>query len=74
MTEVRCYTIPETLDKLQMTERTFFRLRRRGQLPFLEELRPRLGRIIRYRADLIDRYLAGEWGRSRLFASYRRAG
>jgi hypothetical protein len=73
MTDVRCYTISETLEKLQMTERTFFRLRRLGQLPFLEELRPRLGRIIRYRADLIDRYLAGEWGRSRLLASHRRS-
>jgi hypothetical protein len=57
----RCYTIPEVLDRLQMERRTFERLRRRGQLPFLEELRPRLGRRARYRADLIDQYLDGRW-------------
>ena len=61
MSDVRCYTVPEVLAKLQMTQRTFSALKRAGQLPFLEELRPRLGRRVRYRADLIDRYLRGEW-------------
>jgi len=59
--ELRCYTVPEVLAKLQMAQTTFKRLKRAGQLPFLEELRPRLGRRVRYRADLIDRYLRGEW-------------
>jgi hypothetical protein len=64
----RCYTVPQLLERLQMTMRTFRRLRAKGKMPFLEELRPRLGRSVRYRADLVDRYLAGQWGQhSRFF-------
>lgn len=62
-TDVRCYTVPEVLEKLQMPKRTFTALKAAGKLPFLEELWPRLGRRARYRADLIDRYLRGQWGR-----------
>ena len=61
---VRCYLIPDLLVRLQMSLRTFTRQRKAGALPFLEELRPRIGRRPRYRADLVDRYLAGEWGRT----------
>jgi predicted DNA-binding transcriptional regulator AlpA len=57
----RCYDVPEILAKLGMPERTFYRLRTLGQLPFLEELSPRLGRRRRYRADLVDAYLRNEW-------------
>jgi len=60
----RCYTIAQLLERLQMTARTFHRQRRLGKLPFLEELKPRLGRHPRYRADLVDRYLANQWNRS----------
>jgi hypothetical protein len=67
----QCYTVAEVLDKLQMTERTFQRLRKAGALPFLEELRPRLGRRPRYRADLVDRYLDGRWERPLAFARAR---
>jgi hypothetical protein len=74
MSPHRCYTIAQVCAELKMTRRTFFTLRRTGQLPFLEELRPRAGRIVRYRADLIDRYLDGQWGQPRSFASHRRAG
>jgi hypothetical protein len=43
-------------------------LRKAGGLPFIEELRPRLGRNRpRFRADLIDRYLAGQWHGPRAF-------
>jgi predicted DNA-binding transcriptional regulator AlpA len=56
-----CYTTADVLAKLGMARRTFFHLKRTGRLPFLEELRPRVGRVVRYRADLIDQYLAGEW-------------
>jgi hypothetical protein len=66
-----CYTVAEVLDKLQMTERTFQRLRKAGALPFLEELKPRLGRRPRYRADLVDRYLDGQWQRPMAFARAR---
>ena len=69
----RCYTVPEVLDKLHMSQRTFTRLKRAGQLPFLEELRPRLGRKVRYRAEPVDRYLRGDWGAPRAFASHRRS-
>lgn len=57
----RCYTAAQIVGFLQISKCSFFALKRRGQLPFLEELRPRVGRSVRYRADLIDRYLAGEW-------------
>jgi len=63
----RCYTVPQLLEMLQMTKRTFRRLRTAGEMPFLEELQPRLGRAPRYRADLVDRYMAGQWGQSRFF-------
>jgi hypothetical protein len=70
----RCYTIARLLgvDMLDMPRRTFFELKARGELPFLEEVTPRLGRRIRYRADLVDRYLENQWGRPRSFASHRR--
>jgi len=73
MNEPRCYRLPEILRKLQMPKTTFNRLRRAGKLPFLEELRPRLGRTPRYRADLVDRYLRGEWGQPRTFVTHRRS-
>jgi hypothetical protein len=72
MPDARCYTIPQILEKLQMPKSTFNRLKGAGKLPFLEELKPRLGRIVRYRADLIDRYLAGQWGQPRFFGSARK--
>ncbi len=50
-----------------MGRQTFFTQRREGRLPFLEELRPRLGRRPRYRADLVDRYLEGKWNQPRAF-------
>jgi hypothetical protein len=62
MSELRCYTIRDILRLLQLTRSTFERLRANGDLPMLEELRPRLGGQPRYRADLVDRYLAGQWG------------
>ena len=68
----RCYTVAQLLELLQLGRRTFFTLKKAGQLPFLEELKPRLGRRARYRADLVDRYLAGEWRQPRSFASHRK--
>jgi hypothetical protein len=67
----RCYLVPEILPLLNMNAKTFARLRKAGKLPFLEELRPRLGRKARYRADLIDRYLEGRWERPLAFARTR---
>lgn len=54
----RAYTTREAIDKLRISRRTFFWLKSRGELP-LEELLPRLGRVARYRAEPIDRWLAG---------------
>ncbi len=54
----RCYTTAEAIRKLSLTRRTFFRLKARGELP-LDELLPRLGRVARFRAEPIDRWLAG---------------
>jgi len=57
----RCYTVGKLLVLLHLSESAFYQARKDGRLPFLEELRPRLGRIVRYRADLVDRYLSGDW-------------
>jgi len=73
MSAPRCYTVLQILELLQMPRRTFYELRAQGKLPCLEELKPRLGRRIRYRADLIDKYLAGQWGQPRSFSSHRRS-
>jgi hypothetical protein len=62
----RCYTISQLLEMLNMPRRTFFTLKAAGKLPFLEELKPRIGRCLRFRADLVDRYLNGDWGRKHL--------
>jgi hypothetical protein len=61
-----CYTAREIQQRLKMSRTTFNDLKRAGKLPFLEELKPRLGGVIRYRADLVERYLAGQWGQPRL--------
>lgn len=68
----RCYRKADLLQLLQMSERTFERLRRDGRLPFLDELRPRLGRVIRYRCEPVDRYLANQATAPRAFALARR--
>ena len=73
MPDARCYTVPDLLEKLQMPLATFKGLKKAGKLPFLEELRPRLGRRARYRADLVDRYLRGEWTRPAFSFGRRRA-
>lgn len=68
----RCYTIAQVCEALAIPRSTFYSLRSAGKLPFLEELKPRLGHRVRYRADLIDRYVAGQWGQPRSFASARK--
>ena len=68
----RCYTIADLLAALKMPRRTFFTLWKAGELPYLEELKPRSGRLVRFRADLVDRYLDGQWGQPRSFGSSRR--
>jgi hypothetical protein len=57
----RCYTIAEVRAHLHVSERTFRSLWKAGRYPFLEEVLPRFGRRIRFRADLIDRYVSGQW-------------
>jgi Helix-turn-helix domain len=52
----RCYTVTQVLERLDMPRSTFYWLKRTGQLPCLEECRPRIGKRARFRADLIDRY------------------
>jgi len=71
----KCYTVAQLLsaDLLNMPRRTFFTLKARGDLPFLEELKPRIGRRARFRADLVDRWLANQWGPARSVASRRTA-
>ncbi len=57
----RCYTVAQILDLFDLPRRSFFTLKAAGKLPFLEELKPRIGRRMRFRADLVDRYLENEW-------------
>lgn len=57
----RAYTVAEILDKVSMARSTFFALKAAGKLPYLEEIRPRTGRLLRFRADLVDRYLENRW-------------
>ncbi len=59
--ERRAYTVNQICERLSLPRRTFFHLRLHGRLPFLEEITPRLGRVLRYRADLVDRYVSGQW-------------
>jgi hypothetical protein len=66
-----CYTARDIQQRLRMSRTTFNDLKRAGKLPFLEELKPRLGGVIRYRADLVDTYLRNEWQRPR-FGGLRR--
>ena len=61
MTAPRFYTVRDLLLILRLSSTAFYRARDAGQLPFLEELQPRIGRTPRFRADLVDQYLAGEW-------------
>ena len=70
----RCYLVTDLLPMLKIKRSQFHELLRQGKLPFLEELQPRVGGRARYRADLVDRYFAGQWGRPRSFASGRKAG
>lgn len=53
----RVYTSTQIIGLLQISRSSFFHLKRRGALPFLHALH--VGRSVRYRADLVDRYLAG---------------
>jgi hypothetical protein len=69
---MRALTIVQVCEALNIPRRSFFHLRRTGQLPMCEELKPRIGRVVRYRADLIERYVAGQWDQPRSFASHRR--
>lgn len=65
--EPRCYTLAQVLERAQIPTRTFFTLKKAGKLPWLQEILPRAGRLRRYRADLVDRYLAGQWNQPRVF-------
>jgi len=60
------------MDLLHLKRRSFERLKAAGQLPMVEELRPLISNRKLYRADLLDRYLAGEWGQPRHFASHKK--
>lgn len=71
-TQPRCYTVARICRDLEISRRTFFQLKRDGELPFLDELLPRVGKHARYRAEPIDRWFDGQWGKSKHFASARR--
>jgi predicted DNA-binding transcriptional regulator AlpA len=63
----RCYTAAQIIALLQLPRASFYSLRRQGKLPFLEELQPRLGGRIRYKAAPVDRYLDNLWNKPRAF-------
>jgi hypothetical protein len=65
MTEA--YTLEQVLARLKLAPRSFYTLKKAGRLPMLEELKPRVGRRARYRADLIERWVSGQWEQPRAF-------
>lgn len=69
----RALTITDVCLALNIPRRSFFHLRRSGQLPMCQELKPRIGRVVRYQAAPIERWLAGQWGQPRSFSAHRRA-
>jgi hypothetical protein len=71
----RCYLAADVRAMLGLSKTEFFKKKRTGQLPFLVELLPRIGRP-RYRAEDIDAYLRGEYPETarRYFTSSRRKG
>lgn len=58
------YTVAQVLARVSMSRSTFYRLLKAGELPFLEEVQPRLGRCARYRADLVEDYIANTFNRT----------
>lgn len=52
----RCYTTRQAIAKLNLSRSTFYELRKKGLLP-LVRLR-QLGRVVKYQAAPIDRWLA----------------
>jgi excisionase family DNA binding protein len=68
-----CYTVKEVCERLRVKRGSFYQLLAAGQLPMCEELKPRIGRSMRFRADLVERYLAGQFGQPRSFSSHRKA-
>lgn len=57
------YTISQIIERVPMSRSTFYRLRDAGELPFLEEVQPRAGGRRRYRADLVEQYVANTFNR-----------
>lgn len=63
ITDAGAYTVAQVLARISMSRSTFFRLKQQGELPFLEEVKPRLGRLVRYRADLVEQFVANQFNR-----------
>ena len=72
----RAYTIAQVCELLAIPRRSFFHHRKHGHLPMCIELRPRIGRVVRYQAEPVDRYADGRGlGTSRaFFTSHRKYG
>lgn len=60
--EPGAYTIAQVISRVPMSRRTFYRLLALGELTFLEEL-PRLGGLRRFRADLVEEWVANDFNR-----------
>jgi hypothetical protein len=69
----RAYTRADLCAILNIPRRSFFHHLKAGHLPMCEELKPRIGRVPRYRADLVDQYVENQFGRPRAFGSHRRS-
>lgn len=57
------YTIAQVCQRLSISRRTLYRLWPAGEMPFLEEVQPRLGAMARFRADLVEQYAANVFNR-----------
>ena len=60
------YTITEVCERISMPRSTFYRLLAAGELPFIEEVQPRLGKRPRFRADLVETFVANQFNREPL--------
>lgn len=58
------YTVTQVCERVSLARSTFYRLRDAGELPYLEEVKPRTGKRARYRADLVEQYVANAFNGS----------
>jgi hypothetical protein len=71
----RTYTRAQVLELLGLKYAGFWRLKRAGRLPWVQAIQPAIRGHALYRAEPLDRYLAGDWPDAAKYSSaHRRKG